>query len=260
MESNVFPKKVEITEYSSDEEECPDTVSTEHVEINTLYSKDNHYLIVGIYGQSSGYLKVALNEELKADGNSYKVKFLAASTKEKNKPKKVVAELHQFKHKDGYNLVLYTKSDIRAQNYKYIVDYLCNTDNLTFKQAIVFDSFHLSKTFLPEGTKDTLYCLKNRKQMASNQMIKCAGFPSPNGLSDFPAYLLTCFEFKDIACVVYIAVTSLLEVCIDSIKLYDGVSVTYEFLRDKFGEDRLKKINATLLLKEFNSFKNTFYT
>src|SRR5690348_10687633 len=122
MENNVFPK-VEITDYSSDEEKDTDVVSTEHLEMNAII-KDNHYLMVGIYGQGSAFIKVALNDELKADSKSYKVKFLVASSKEKNKPKKVVAELHQFKHGNECNLILYTKDDIRDQNYKYIIDYL----------------------------------------------------------------------------------------------------------------------------------------
>jgi hypothetical protein len=258
MEKDFNKPNTEITDYSSEEETETESIITEHVDMNDLYSKDNEYLLVGIYGHGSGYLKVALNDDFKADSKTYKVKFLTSNIKDKTKPKKIIAELHQIKCGSSYNLVLFTKIDMGSQNHKYIFEYL--TTKVTFKHAAVFDAYHLSKTFIPEGTKDTLYSLKNRKQIMSNQLIRAPNLPAPNSVQDFSAYLLTCFEFIDLPCVVYIAVTSLHEVCLDTIRLYDCVGVTYEFLRDKLTDDRVKRLNVTVMLKEYNSFKNSFYT
>jgi hypothetical protein len=248
---------LEAPEYDSEEENEIHLIETESVELNG-FKKDNHYLLVGIHGNGSGYLKTALYNELKADSKSYKVKFLAKGAKDGNKPKKIVSELHQIETNGKNHLILIVKSGLSDQSFKNIVDFL--DTNVTFKQVVVYDSLHLSKTILPEDSPDTLYAIKNSKQVQSNQLIKPKNLPAPNTIQDFAAYLITYYDFKDVPCVVYVLVTSLYEVCLDSIRHYE--TPTYEFLREKLTQSYLdqNKINATLLLKEYNSFKNSVYT
>jgi hypothetical protein len=248
---------VESVEYDSEEENEVHLIDTDSVELNE-FKKENYYLLVGIHGNGSGYLRAALYTELKTDNKSYKVKFLAKSAKDSNKPKKIVAELYQVEINERCHLILLSKSGISDQSFKYIVDFLDN--NTTFKQVVVYDSLHLSKTILPEDFPDTLYSLKNTKQLQCNQMIAPKGLPAPNTIQDFAAYLITYYDFKDIPCVVYVLITSLYEVCLHSIKHFE--TPTYDFLRQKLTQNHIEenKINISLLLKEYNSFKNSVYT
>lgn len=238
-------------------------LENDQVEMNNFDSQANDYLLVGVYGNGSAYLKTALHEELK--DKAYKIKFMAKLAKDKTKPKKIVAELYQIQNKNNYHLVLLTKQNFTDQSYKFVIDYLKNI-NLTYKRVVVYDSKH-STNYLTnnqeEQTKNLCFCLKNTRQLQSNQLIRVKSLPVPNTISEFSAYLITYHDFIDVPCVVYIAITNLYEVCLESVRIFNESTVSYEFLRDKLTEEYFISKNIPYksnLFKEYNAFKNLVYS
>jgi hypothetical protein len=256
---NVEPDK----DYSSGEENEYNLIETEAVELNKLEGLENDYLLVGIYGNGSAFLKAALFKEMRSSTNSYKLKFMVKSQKDQSRAKKITAELYQFSYNNRSNLVLHTKQNFSDQSYDYIVEYLKN-QNLKYSKVVVFDSNYKSELILSEQFEN-LYSLKNSVQLKSNQLIKPKSFPAPNTVGGFAAYLITCHEVYEIPCVVYVAVSNLYEVCLESIRYFDGCSVTYPFFREKLSENYFKNEQISLasirsLFKEYNSFKNLVYS
>jgi hypothetical protein len=254
---------VEIEKDFSSDEEKDELIQTDAVELNALDNKDNDYLLVGIFGNGSGFLKSALYKDLRVKSDSYKIKFLVGHHNDKTRPKKIVAEVHQFSANNINHLVLHTKQNFCNQSFKFVIDYLKN-NGISYKRVAIFDSMHHSYTFNLEN-KETVFSLKNTKQSQSNQLIKPKSLPAPNTIGDFSAYLLTYHEFVDIPCVTYIAVTNHYEVCLDSVRLYEETSVTYPFFKEKLSQDYFTKnqiSNQSIqsLFKEFNSFKNLVYS
>jgi hypothetical protein len=249
-------------DYSSGEENECEFIETEGVELNNLENKNNDYLLVGIFGNGSGFLKSALFTDLKSNNNSYKIKFMTRMGNDKSKAKKVSAEIHQFTIDNISHLVLHTKQNFSDQSFKYVVDYLKN-NGITYKRVAIFDSNHLSSTIGLESSG--VFCLKNSMQLRSNQLIRVKNLPAPNTIQSFAAYLMTYHEVVDLPCVVYMAVTDLYEVCLDSVRLYDEVSTTYAFFREKLSQGFLSSNNIQVssihtLFKEFNAFKNLVYS
>lgn len=256
---NVEPEK----DYSSGEEDEFNLIETEAVELNNLDSLENDYLLVGIYGNGSAFLKATLFKEMRSSTNSYKLKFMVKSQKDQSRAKKITAELYQFTYNGRTNLVLHTKQNFSDQSYDYILEYL-KSKNLKYSKVVVFDSNHNSELILSEQCEN-LYSLKNSVQLKSNQLIKPKNFPAPNTVGGFSAYLITYHEVFEIPCVVYVAVSNLYEVCLESIRSFNGCSVTYPFFREKLSEDYFKNEQISLasirsLFKEYNSFKNLVYS
>jgi hypothetical protein len=248
-------------DYSSGEENEYDLIETNAVEVNNLDNKSNDYLLVGIYGNGSGFLKSSLYTDLKVNVNSYKIKFMTRIGKDSTKAKKIAAEIHQFTLNNISHLVMHTKQNFTDQSFKSVIDYL-KTNGITYKRVAIFDSAHLSSTVGLELSG--VFCLKNSMQMKSNQLIKVKNLPAPNTVQSFAAYLLTYHEVVDIPCVVYLAVSDLYEVCLDSVRLYNETSPTYAFFREKLSQDffnshQIQTSTIHTLFKEFNAFKNLVY-
>jgi hypothetical protein len=245
---------------SSDEESELDLIQTDAVELNDFDSKENDHFLIGIYGNGSGYLKSTLYLEMKSNNKSFKVKFMAKAAKDNTRAKKVCAEVYQFNQNNVNNIVLHTKQNLTDQSYKYIFDYLTNKAGLTYKRVAVFDSVHSSDFFGEPG----IYCVKNSKQMMSNQLIRVKNLPPPNTIQGFSAYVLTFHEVIALPAVSYLSVSTLYEVCLESLGQFNETVVSYAFLRDKLSESYLTSKGITnssiqLLLKEFNAFKNQVY-
>lgn len=250
-------------DYSSGEEDELNLTETEAVEINPLESLENDYLLVGIYGNGSAFLKAALLKEIKSNNHSYKLKFMLKSKKDQSRARKATAELYQFTHNNKTNIVLHTKENFSDQGYSQVVEYL-KSKNVKYSRVAVFDCNHLSELILTEQY-DNLYSLKNSIQLKSNQLIKPKNLPAPNTVGGFSAYLITYHEVYDVPCVVYLSVTNLYEVCLESIRSYNGCGVTYPFLKEKLTEEYFKEsqiglVSIRSLFKEFNSFKNLVYS
>lgn len=248
-------------DYSSGEENECEFIETDALELNNLDSKSNDYLLVGIFGNGSGFLKSSLYTDLRSNNNSFKIKFMTRMGKEKSKAKKISAEIHQFTIDNVSHLVLHTKQNFSDQSFKFVVDYLKNS-GITYKRVAIFDSDHVSSTIGLQSSG--VFCLKNSMQLRSNQLVRVKNLPAPNTVGGFAAYLMTYHEVLDLPCVVYMAVTDLYEVCLDSVRLYDEVGPTYAFFREKLSEGFFKSNNIQVssihsLFKEFNAFKNLVY-
>lgn len=255
---NIEPDK----DYSSGEEDV-NIIETEAIELNSLDSLENDYLLVGIHGNGSAFLKAALYKDMRVTSNSYKIKFMVKSKKDQSRAKKITAELYQFSYNNKSSLVLHTKENFSDQSYSMLVEYL-KTKNIKYSRVAVFDSNHKSELILTEHY-DTLYSLKNTVQLRSNQLIKPKHFPAPNTIKGFAAYLITYHEVYDVPCVVYVCITDLYEVCLDSIRSFNGCAVTYPFFREKLSDEYFNTqqiSNSTIrsLFKEYNSFKNLVYS
>lgn len=248
-------------DYSSEEEEGYELIETDVVELNDLEKKDNDYLLVGTFGNGSGFLKSSLYADMKANDKAYKFKFMCKLGKDRSRPKKVCAEVYQLTVDNNSHLVMHTKQNLSDQSYKYIIDYFKNS-GITYKRLAIFDSVHTSQVINCDAG---VFCLKNSKQLQSNQLIKPKILPPPNTIQGFAAYLLTYHEVADIPAVAYLAVSSLYEVCLESVLLFQDTAVTYAFLRDKLTSNYLSSKGITnssiqLQFKEFNSFKNHVYS
>ena len=255
--------------YSSDEEDLNkglDVIKTSVVEVNDLDSKDNDYLLVGIHGNGSAFIKSALHLELKAN-KVLKLKFMVESEKNKTKPKRLVAELYQIRNETNTanNLLLLTKDILDHRSFRFIAEYLISGSNVSAKRAVVFDSCHVSDLVSFNNEKSSLeglYCLMNKPQVKSNQKVQAEIYPGPNAIADFGAYLMVHGEVKNFPCIVYIAVINTYEIGLQSVRTYDRVGTIYPFLREKLSEGFLKENNITLNnlpFKEYNTFKNNFY-
>jgi hypothetical protein len=256
---NIEPEK----DYSSGEEDELNLIQTEAVELNTLDNLENDYLLVGIYGNGSAFLKAALYKDMRATSNSFKTKFMIRPHKDVSRAKKITAELYQFNYNNKTSLVLHTKENFSDQSYTNILDYF-KSKNIKYSRVAVFDANHKSDLIISDKF-DVLYSLKNTIQLKSNQLIKPQNFPAPNTIKGFAAYLITYHEVYDVPCVVYVCVTDLYEVCLESIRSFNGCAVTYPFFREKLNDDYFKThqiSSATIrsLFKEFNSFKNLVYS
>jgi hypothetical protein len=245
---------------SSDEEGEMDLIETNAIELNDFDNKENDHLLVGIFGNGSGFLKASLYLEMKENNKSYKLKFMSKLGKDQTRAKKVCAEIYQFTNNNVSHLVLHTKQNLNDQSYKFIIDYL-KSNGITYKRVAVFDSVHSSDFFGDAG----LYCVKNSMQQRSNQLIRVTDLPSPNTIQGFGAYLVTFHEVINVPAVAYLSVSSLYEVCLESVGLFSDTAVSYAFLREKLSSDYLTSKGVTtssiqLLLKEFNSFKNLVYS
>jgi hypothetical protein len=249
-------------DYSSDEDNPASLIETSENEINSLETS-NDYLLVGIFGNGSGFLKSSLYTDMKSNTNSLKIKFQVRASKDRNKAKKVCAELFQFTNNGTNHLVLHTKDNFSDQSYQYVLDFFKNK-GIKYKRVVVFDSCHISGTVGLEN-KSHLFCLKNTMQNRSNQLIRVKNLPMPNTINNFAAYLLTYHEVIDIPCVAFLAVTDLYEVCLDSVKNFNETTISYVFLRDKlsdgfFTQNQITSSSIHLLFKEFNAFKNLVYS
>ncbi len=246
---------------SSDEDTELDLIETDAVEINPLDTKDNDYLLAGIFGNGSAFLKASLYHEMKSNNKSFKIKFMSRYAKDRTKAKKVCAEIYQFSTNDTSNLVIHTKGNLSEQSYKYIVDYL-SSNGITYKRVAVFDSAHTSRLF--GDVQDGVYCLKNSIQIQSNQFIPSQPLPSPNTIQGFSAYLLTYFEVNRVPTVVYIGASNLYEVCLGSMACFDKTAVSYAFLRKKLTSEYMNSKNITgttmqMILREYNSSRSMVY-
>jgi hypothetical protein len=241
-------------DYSSGEENEYDLIETEAVEVNPFDSKDNDYLLVGIYGNGSAFLKSSIFLEMKNKSNSYKLKFMTKMGKDKTRAKNVSYEIFQFSHNSVKNLVLHTKQNFTDQSYKYLLDYLKN-NGITYKRVAIFDSTHVSSIIGLEQEVSNVYCLKNTIQMRSNQLIRVRDLPSPNTVHNFAAYLMTYHEVIDLPCVVYLSVSSLYDVSLQTVKLYNDTTISYAFLRDKLTDTYLTQNQISNL----SIFTNTLF-
>jgi hypothetical protein len=257
----------EIEDDSDNEENIEsELIETEGVELNNFEIKENDYLLVGIYGNGSAFLSSSLLVDFKNDNKAYKVKFSAKLKKDSTRPKKLIAELKQITLKNVSHLVLLIKQNFTNQSFKKVFEYL-EKNGITYKRVAVFDGVSstnfISLTTEGEQRPQGLFHLKNRKQSQANQLIKAQILPSPNSVSGFSAYLLASHDFKDIPCVVWVSVSNIYEICLESMLLFNDSGVTYEFLRNKLSEDYLKEHNITsanFLLREYNSYKNLVYS
>ena len=77
------------------------------IDMNDISVKDNDYLLVGIFGNGTGYLKATFSEEMKGKG-AYKAKFMYQG-KDKMKKKVISAELYQIETNSKKVLILLTK-------------------------------------------------------------------------------------------------------------------------------------------------------
>lgn len=267
MEQTTETKAQNLT-YSSDEDDVLkglDLIKTSVVEVNDLDSKENDYLLVGIHGNGSAFIKSALYLELKAN-KVLKAKFMVESEKNKLKPKRLVAELYQIRNETNTanNLLLITKDILDHRSFRFIADYLTSGIKISVKRAVVFDSCHVSDlvSFNEKNTLEGLYCLMNRPQVKSNQKVQAEIYPGPNAIADFGAYLMVHGEVKNLPCIVYVAVVNTYEIGLQSVKTFDRIGVNYAFLRDKLSDLFLKENKialSSLPFKEYNSFKNNFY-
>lgn len=266
MEQTSDQKTQNLT-YSSDEEDLDrglEILVNSTVEVNDLDSKENDYLIVGSHGNGSAFVKSALYLELKAN-KTLKVKFMTQFEKNKNKPKRLVAELYQIRNNtnSANNLVLLTKEVLDHRSYRFIADYITSGTNLTIKRAVVFDSCHISDLITFESqTREGLYCLMNKAQIKTNQLVQAENYPGPNTIKGFCAYLLVNSEVKKIPCIVYISAINDYEVGLKSVRTFERVGSTYAFLREKLTDTYFKENNIALTnlpFKEYNTFKNNFY-
>lgn len=240
-------------------------VETSYVELNEFDSKENDYLLFSNFGNASGYLRVALYEELRKDPKAFKGKFM-----QEGKPNnKLVAEVFQFKHNNEYSIVVLPKGDFNKQNYTYISDFIINKNSgnnkLTVKRIVALNSTYyndLVKQNINEDFRNNLYCVKNELQKQSNQMIKAKDLPVFNSIGGFSAYLMIKSEALKIPCVYYLAAHTEYEVCLTNLRIFDACAVTYPFFRKKLSEENLKNITIGVptLLKEYNSYKNSIYS
>lgn len=258
---NIAIKIEHEQDYSSEEETFTDLVDTQVIELNDFESKDNDYLLVGIFGNGSGYLKAALFDEIKGNHKSFKVKFMSR-LKTSNQGKSIIAEVYQFKFKENYHLVLHSKENLNQQSFKFIFDWL--NERLSFKRIVSLESVHCSKFVSNENNVSPMvYCLKNRIQLSSNQLIAAPNYPSPNAIQELSAYLLVIGELKNIPCVVYVLLTDVYEVCLETVKLFDKVSVSYEFFKTKLSQENISRIGKNILniqFREFNTYQNLIYS
>lgn len=256
------------------EEEKIELLLTENSEMNQITAKDNDYLLIGIYGNGSAYLKSSLFQEIIRGNQTLKQKFFSRDKDSKDKkPKKTIAELYQFEGKNNTNhLVLLTKENISNQNYNKILEIIKSLT--TFKRVVILDSIHKSGFLFTNSDKNNfqensehfkaeVFCMKNSAQLNMNQLIKVENIPYPNTVSGLPGFIISYCEFNNIPCVCYLLVTDIYEVCLDSLKQFSKINVSYEFLREKLSEGYLKDNGITtqnLNLKEYNSYKVNYYT
>jgi hypothetical protein len=257
----------EDSDYSYEEDES-DLLTTTFVDLNNFDTKDNDYLIFGTFGNASGFLKVALYEELRKQPNAFKGKFMQGKASDKNSPKKLVAEVYQFKHDTQHSIVVLPKEQFNKQNYSFVSDFFISQNEkqsqVNFKRAIILDSKYYNE-FIKEGEKDSLkeelFCIKNDTQQQVNQLIRCPEIPVFNGISGFSAYFIQKTNLFKIPAVYYCAAHTEYEVCLSNIKIFEKCAVTYPFFRNKLSEEKVANINVGLsaLFKEFNSYKNSIY-
>lgn len=264
-----------IEDKDSDSDTCEDTstvkVLTEYVEMNGVQS-NNELLIVGSHGNASGFLKISLYTEFKNTPGSLKGKFFQINNKDKSKPKKLVAELYQFKYQNNNALVILTKEDLNFNNYKTISDMLLNvnseinkTHKISIKKVICLDSKHYND-FVKEGDKSNMknqtFFIKNKAYMKLNENTEgVSEIPVFNGVVGFSAYLINKCDILNIPCVYYLASTSEYKVCLDNLKVFNSLKFL-DFFKGKLEDDYLKsnKIDVSLLLKEFNHYQTSIFT
>lgn len=258
----------EDSDYSFEEDEN-DLLATTYLDLNNFDTKDNDYLIFGTFGNASGFLKVALYDELKKQPNAFKGKFMQGKVSDKNSPKKLVAEVYQFKHDTQHSIVILPKESFNKQNYSFISDFFISTkekeSQVNFKRAIILDSKYYNE-FIKEGDKSSfkeeLFCIKNQTQNQVNQLIRCPEIPVFNGISGFSAYFLQKTDLFNLPAVYYCAAHTEYEVCLTNFKIFEKCAVTYPFFRNKLTSEKIGEIKVGLsaLLKEFNSYKDSIYS
>lgn len=243
------------------EQSKKDLLEIEYVEQNPLDNQENDYLLFSTFGNASGYIKLALYQELRKTSGAFKGKFMSYKKDQKNQPKKLNAELYQFKDGSNYHLVLFEKKDFSRQAFKIISDMVLSK----VKRVVTFDSKYYKDIISiddKESLKNKVYCIKNKIQLISNQMIKALDFPVFNGLFGFNAYLQIKTETLKLPCVSYVASHTELSVCMDNIKIFDSfLPISYAFLRGKVSEDNLNLLGVSTdtILSEFNNYKNSIF-
>lgn len=237
-------------------------LETCYVDINDFESQDVDYLLYAETGNASAFLKASLYEEIKRNGKALKGKFMQFKPEEKNKPKKLVAELYQFKTESSYNLVLLAKENLNIQNFKTISEHLVSNGVFKIKRFVLFASRYHKDLLTTQDLSNKLFCIKNSIQLQVNQLIKAEPLPVMNSIRGFPAYMLKKCEILGFPCVIYLASYENLQVGKENLAIFSDTSVTYPFFRNKLDEEYLKSKGIKLqeILSEFNSHKLGLYS
>lgn len=266
VEKNYVEDKDSDSESGDDSNEVK--FKTEFVEMNSL-NKESDLLIIGSYGNASGYLKVALYDEFKINSGSLKGKFFQVNNKDKSKPKKLVGELYQITYQGSNTLILIAKEDLNFNNYQTISDMLLNPNSkqniVKSSKVICLDSKHYND-FVKEGDKTSLkdktYFIQNKTLSKKNENFgNITEIPVFNGVTGFSAYLLNKCDILNIPCVYFLASTSEYKVCLDNLKTFNSLEF-YPIFKGRLDNEYLKskKIDVTLLLKEFNHYQTSIFT
>lgn len=137
-------KNIENTsqDSSDDDDSSKITTLTSVVEVNSIDSKENGNLYVGIYGNGVAYLKSVFYKPLR-ENRVLKVKFMVSNTEFPTRPKKLIAELFQIRDQSGNSLVLLLKDGLSTLSYITLVDYL--SKNFSFKNVAIFNSINVKE-------------------------------------------------------------------------------------------------------------------
>lgn len=229
--------------------------------MNEITDKNNEYLLIGVFGNGSGFLKASFFKEMKASG-AFKIKFMTSGTEDTNKKKSLCAELYQVTMSDGKKAsILLTKSTTSGKSYELLFKYFAD-EKILFNNVIVLDSIYF-KNFVSfdkvENKCFTLQSSKNTINLGSTPLL-----PPPNGIGGFSAFALQYCDFKDIPCTVVVSVHNFFDICLESVRVFSGafeglifggkVSDEY-FAKEKIELGQLKSV-----FNEFNSAKKTYFS
>jgi len=275
IEENINSKiKEEEVDSEAEEEEMlkKELLETTYLDLNEFDAKENDYLLVASYGNAAGFLKLSLYEEIKKNSLAFKGKFFQQKESEKNKPKKLVGELYQFKTESGgFSLVLFLKQEFNFQNYQTVADLLLNPSSknnlvqvkkgVVFLESKFFKDLILSTSDNHELYKKRLFHYKNDIQCQSNQIVKGEELPIFNGIKSFSAYLSVKSSLLGLPFVFYYATYTEHEVCLENILVFKELEVSYSFLRGKLEHERLKNLKPSYqtILSEYNASKSNMF-
>ena len=221
------------------------------IDMNDISVKDNDYLLVGIFGNGTGYLKATFSEEMKGKG-AYKAKFMYQG-KDKMKKKVISAELYQIETNAKKVLILLTKSGYIEDNDDYLIEYF-EKNKISYKEIIIFDSIYSKNYFSIKDIKNKTFCIKSRKCSLSTSAEPLS---QPNSIGSFAASLMNYADYHDMSCLILISVIDYYDICYDSTKVYNASVSSIDILKGKnenFSSDK------NFLFNEFNAIKNSYFS